>query len=221
MHVHMCVMVLIVPYRFFVIPVRTSAGAEEELNRFLRCHRVLSVDRRWVDEGSESFWSFCVDYLETGQDGRAAGWRKRAGQGRLPGSSEPRAVRAICQAAGPEAGDCQGRSGSRLRVARDQIGEFLVHELCLELKPDPYINRCRVGMDFLGCRIYPSHTTLNRRSRIRFQRQLKRLVREHQRGNLGSPELQCRTTALVAFTNAGRTASWRWRNRVLAQLPHW
>ena len=33
---------------------------------------MLNVDRRWVDEGSESFWSFCVDYLETGQDGRAA-----------------------------------------------------------------------------------------------------------------------------------------------------
>ena len=112
-----------------------------------------------------------------------------------------------------------GEDRHELRVARDQIGEFLLHELCLELRPDPYINRCRVGMDFLGCRIYPSHTTLNRRSRIRFQRQLKRLVREHQRGNLGSPELQCRMTALVAFTNAGRTASWRWRNRVLGSLP--
>ena len=67
----MFVMVLIVPYRFFVIPVRTSAGAEEELNRFLQSHRVLSVDRRWVDQGSESFWSFCVDYLETGQAGSA------------------------------------------------------------------------------------------------------------------------------------------------------
>ena len=60
------------PYRFFLIPVRQSVPAEEELNRFLRSHRVLNVDRRWVDEGSESFWSFCVDYLETGQDGRAA-----------------------------------------------------------------------------------------------------------------------------------------------------
>jgi len=61
-----------VPYRFFLIPVRQSGPAEEELNRFLRSHRVLNVDRRWVDEGSESFWSFCVDYLETGQDERAA-----------------------------------------------------------------------------------------------------------------------------------------------------
>ena len=61
-----------VPYRFFLIPVRQSGPAEEELNGFLRSHRVLNVDRQWVDEGSESFWSFCVDYLETGQDGRAA-----------------------------------------------------------------------------------------------------------------------------------------------------
>ena len=54
-------------YRFFQVSVRDSGLSEEELNRFLRGHRVLSVDRRWVDLGTESFWSFCVDYLETVQ----------------------------------------------------------------------------------------------------------------------------------------------------------
>jgi superfamily II DNA helicase RecQ len=53
-------------YRFFQVPVRDGGVAGEELNRFLRGHRVLSVDRRWVDLGTESYWSFCVDYLETG-----------------------------------------------------------------------------------------------------------------------------------------------------------
>jgi hypothetical protein len=53
-------------YRFFRVPVRDSGAAEEEVNRFLRGHRVLSVDRRWVDLGTESYWRFCVDYLETG-----------------------------------------------------------------------------------------------------------------------------------------------------------
>jgi superfamily II DNA helicase RecQ len=52
-------------FRFFHVPVRDSGEAGEELNRFLRVHRALSVDRRWVDMGTESFWSFCVDYLET------------------------------------------------------------------------------------------------------------------------------------------------------------
>lgn len=54
-------------YRFFQISMRDSGVSEEELNRFLRGHRILSVDRRWVDLGTESFWSFCVDYLETVQ----------------------------------------------------------------------------------------------------------------------------------------------------------
>jgi superfamily II DNA helicase RecQ len=60
-------------YRFFQVPVRDGGAAEEELNRFLRGHRVLSVDRRWVDVGTESFWSFCVDYLETVQSPTTAG----------------------------------------------------------------------------------------------------------------------------------------------------
>lgn len=55
------------PYRFFLIPVRDGGAAAAELNGFLRGHRVLSVDRRWVDLGMESYWSFCVDYLDTGQ----------------------------------------------------------------------------------------------------------------------------------------------------------
>ena len=34
---------------------------------------MLSVDRRWVEQGTESFWSFCVDYLETGGGSAPAG----------------------------------------------------------------------------------------------------------------------------------------------------
>ncbi len=65
-------------YRFFVIPYRASKGAEDELNGFLRSHRVLAVDRRWVDLGENSFWALCVDYLDSlgvpgpiGKDGAA------------------------------------------------------------------------------------------------------------------------------------------------------
>jgi hypothetical protein len=43
-------------FRIFQIPARSPAGAEEELNRFMRSHRVLAVDRRWVDQGENSFW---------------------------------------------------------------------------------------------------------------------------------------------------------------------
>ncbi len=68
-------------YRFFQVPVRDSGAAEEELNRFLRGHRVLSVDRRWVDLGTESYWSFCVDYLETASSSGLIGAGCRASRG--------------------------------------------------------------------------------------------------------------------------------------------
>ena len=45
-------------YKLFNIPIQNSESAEEELNGFLRSHTVLDVDRRWVDQGRTSFWSF-------------------------------------------------------------------------------------------------------------------------------------------------------------------
>lgn len=39
------------PYKSFVIPVRHAAWAEREFNNFLANHRVLAVDRHWVDQG--------------------------------------------------------------------------------------------------------------------------------------------------------------------------
>lgn len=51
-------------FQFFVVPARDHGEAAEELNRFLRGHRVLAVDRRWVEQGLDSYWSFCVDYLD-------------------------------------------------------------------------------------------------------------------------------------------------------------
>ena len=56
-------------FRFFTVPIQNAEQAEAELNGFLRSHKVLSIDRRWVEQGSTSFWTFCVDYL----DGQAAG----------------------------------------------------------------------------------------------------------------------------------------------------
>ncbi len=49
---------------FFIIPVRDDGAAEAELNAFLYSHRVLAVERRWVDQGRDSLWSFCVDDLD-------------------------------------------------------------------------------------------------------------------------------------------------------------
>ena len=51
-------------FRLLTVPIQDSGRAQEELNAFLRSHKILSVDRRWVEQGAASFWSFCIDYLE-------------------------------------------------------------------------------------------------------------------------------------------------------------
>jgi HRDC domain-containing protein len=51
-------------YRVFTLPVHDPGATETELNGFLASHRVLSVDRRFVEEGERSFWTFCVDFVD-------------------------------------------------------------------------------------------------------------------------------------------------------------
>jgi superfamily II DNA helicase RecQ len=51
-------------FKFFTVPIHTCEAAEAELNSFLQSHKVLDVERRWVDQGPNSFRSFCVDYLD-------------------------------------------------------------------------------------------------------------------------------------------------------------
>ena len=51
-------------YKFFVIPIKSNDDAAEEMNRFLRAHRVLAVEKRFMEGGENPCWSFCVEYLE-------------------------------------------------------------------------------------------------------------------------------------------------------------
>ena len=51
-------------FRFFTITVRDDGTAVLELNAFLRRHRVLAIERSWVEAASNLFWSICVDYLD-------------------------------------------------------------------------------------------------------------------------------------------------------------
>ena len=45
---------------FFDVPVLNPEPAQTELNRFLNGHRVLTVDRRLIDDGPNSRWAICV-----------------------------------------------------------------------------------------------------------------------------------------------------------------
>lgn len=49
---------------FQSVPARGDSGAQEELNSFLRSHRVLTVHREFVAQGDNSFWALSVEYME-------------------------------------------------------------------------------------------------------------------------------------------------------------
>jgi len=70
-------------FKFFTVPIQDGGAAEAELNGFLRSHRVLSVDRRWVEQGPSSFWSFCIDYLESASGGSGPGRPGPAPRGKV------------------------------------------------------------------------------------------------------------------------------------------
>ena len=95
---------------------------------------------------------------------------------------------------------------------------YLKEDLDLEFKPDPSINRVGHGMDFLGCRVFPEYTILNRRSRVRFQRKLRQLEAAHLAGRLYEQSLQQRSTELIAFMRTPGLSSWRFRRGVVESM---
>ena len=52
--------------KFFTIPAMGEGNSvmEEELNAFLRGHRILNVQRELVNNGQMSCWCCCVEYIE-------------------------------------------------------------------------------------------------------------------------------------------------------------
>ena len=49
----------------------------EEVNAFLRAHRILSADRHFVQDGANSFWAICVSYLGDANRPLAPGKRSK------------------------------------------------------------------------------------------------------------------------------------------------
>jgi superfamily II DNA helicase RecQ len=55
--------------KLFILPVKNLDAAEAEMNAFLRSHRVLTVKKEFVADGENSFWTFCVEFLESAPGG--------------------------------------------------------------------------------------------------------------------------------------------------------
>lgn len=66
------------PFEFIQIPANGQGSAKEELNKLLRGGRIASVRKEFVPNGEDSFWAFCIEFLDgvLGADkGRSAGPR--------------------------------------------------------------------------------------------------------------------------------------------------
>ncbi len=50
--------------KLFSIPVFSSAKVEEELNVFLRTYQIIDIQREFVAAAENSFWSFCIRFLD-------------------------------------------------------------------------------------------------------------------------------------------------------------
>ena len=53
-----------IQYAVFKIPVYHDSIEQEELNRFLRGHKIIQTRKEIVILGENIFWSFLVEYLE-------------------------------------------------------------------------------------------------------------------------------------------------------------
>jgi hypothetical protein len=51
-------------YRFFSIPAIMPDDMQEEMNRFCAAHRVISIEKQFVQDGERSYWALCVGYVE-------------------------------------------------------------------------------------------------------------------------------------------------------------
>jgi len=69
--------------KFFEIPARADVVLEEDLNRFLRSHRVLKVHREFVADGDNSFWALAVEYLEGSVPSGSSAGTARGGKARV------------------------------------------------------------------------------------------------------------------------------------------
>lgn len=51
-------------YQFFVIPAQNPSTATDELNVFCNRHRITEIEKQFVVNGANSYWSICVTWVE-------------------------------------------------------------------------------------------------------------------------------------------------------------
>ena len=97
-----------------------------------------------------------------------------------------------------------------LKVAFQDINEFVQNRLRCFLKPR-ILNRSRMGLSFLGYRIFPYYTQLTQQSKQRFIRKMRILMDNYDSGLWSETECQRRVLSLLAFVSQADTEAFRRR----------
>ena len=58
------------PFEFIQIPATGLGAAKEVLNQLVRERRIVSIRKEFVAHGDDSFWAFCLEYLDGGGSAR-------------------------------------------------------------------------------------------------------------------------------------------------------
>ncbi len=87
--------------------------------------------------------------------------------------------------------------------------EATLEGLGLTLKHGGRLNRCMLGVPYLGFVLYPDRIRLNRQGRRRLRRRWKNLEASFAAGGITEAELQSRAESLFAHARFGDDVSWR------------
>ena len=64
--------------KIFTVPILGNDAIIDEMNGFLRSHKVLTIDKTCTTVGTQAYWTFCIIYLPQGSNGFAQGQQSKS-----------------------------------------------------------------------------------------------------------------------------------------------
>jgi retron-type reverse transcriptase len=95
-----------------------------------------------------------------------------------------------------------------LKEIKEKINDYIENNLRCTLKPS-LLNFTAQGLPFLGYRLFPTHTKLLHKSKIRFIRKINRAKADFERGEITESKYQQKILPLLSFIFKADTQSFR------------
>lgn len=186
--------------RFFTIPVHGGEEAAEALNRFLGGHRILAIDRSFVQDGGNSTWSLCVSFEPADGGGRPASGGKRAAK---------LDCRAILNEQGMDDLVWWSDDKAAVRHVLAEARAYALGELGLTIKDTARVGHSRDGLTLCGYRVLPGRLLLSQRRKRRYAVARRHWEAAFAAGRIDANGLRAGYAAALAITAHADAAAWR------------